>query len=209
MSRFLFSLTALAVMVGILMPVDALAKPSTRHHKRQRQHKSMKGSEKKAAPEYTSFLNIHSNQRCAATGKLVDHKFSMTYRDEENRTYGHIWVCSESCKAELKDRLPELYERFHRTVAKTGKKRETLPDFVNTICPVTVDGQMEAIEEDFPIEFNGMVIHLCSPECVEAFLKEPERPLRRLDRMGRLVKPVQRTLEEVEVLKKVKKAGEQ
>jgi xanthine dehydrogenase accessory factor len=46
----------------------------------------------------------------------------------------------------------------------------------NVICPVSGD----TVKDDIYAVYNGKRVYFCSPECKDAFLKEPRRYLHRL-----------------------------
>jgi hypothetical protein len=144
-------------------------------------------------PPEENFLYVFSNVACPVTGEPVQFDHWVDYRNEDHRIFGRIYVSSASSGQLVGERLDETYERLFRIDHLTRQEKKFIPDLNNRVCPVLLEGELHAIQpgEDISIEFNGMMIHFCSTECVEDFLEYPEMPLRRLMAMKNVSQPIQ------------------
>ena len=127
-----------------------------------------KGEEEKG--EQINFL--FGNLECPVMGERVDDEVFIEYQDEENDVYGRVYLCCPGCEKKAKANLEKLYGTLYEKDKKTGEDKDPL-DLQNEECPISG----KEIEDGKSIKFNGMIVHLCCPGCVQPFLECPDKNL--------------------------------
>jgi len=127
-----------------------------------------KGDEEKG--EQVNFL--FGNLECPVTGERVDDESFVAYADEENNVYGRVYMCCDGCQGKVEENLEKLYTSLYLRDKETGKEKDAL-DLENEKCPISG----KPVAEGRSIEYNGFIVHLCCPNCVEPFLESPDKHL--------------------------------
>lgn len=165
--------TAVLVMFG--MAILSLAGNDHNH-----QHAAPKPQGSNTAPVQKTtaekkLTHLYGNHACPVTGEPVDPESFFLYENKEKGIYARIYLCCQGCEKKVKKTAEETYMKFYRTDPKTGKSMEPR-DLKNDRCPNTG----EPIDPNAKIEYNGMIVHFCCPECAKEFLKDPEAKMAKL-----------------------------
>lgn len=130
--------------------------------------KSEEGGEKERT-------HLFGNHECPVSGDPVDPTTFAEYKDEENQAYGRVYVCCKACVEKAEEQASDLYKKYYRTDAETGKEIEAV-NLENEKCPISGGG----VAESGMIEYNGMVVGHCCDKCPAKFLADPETHLGKL-----------------------------
>jgi YHS domain-containing protein len=135
----------------------------------------MSATQAQPAEEKPEITHLFGNHKCPIMGGTVVPESFVTYEDKEKNVHGRVYMCCDGCSKKVEANLAELYQKFYRTDPKTGKSKEP-KDLKNAECPMTG----EPVAENASIEYNGMIVHFCCPECAKGFLKDPDGKLAKL-----------------------------
>jgi YHS domain-containing protein len=119
--------------------------------------------------------HLYGNHTCPISGEPVSPDSFVAYANKEKGVYARIYLCCQGCEKKVKKDLDKTYSKLYRTDPKTGKSLEA-KDLKNEKCPNTG----EPVDPKAKIEYNGMIVHFCCPECSEEFLKDPEAKMAKL-----------------------------
>ena len=128
--------------------------------------------ENKGEKEEEQVNYLFGNLKCPVTGERVDDEVFAEYADKDNDVYGRVYMCCPGCEKKVEANLEKLYHSLYRTDKKTGEEKKPL-DLKNENCPISG----KPVAEGQSIEYNGMIVHLCCPNCVKPFLASPDKHL--------------------------------
>jgi YHS domain-containing protein len=113
---------------------------------------------------------LYANHTCPTCKDPIDpHRFAEISNKKRN-IFGRIYFCCADCGKQIKKDIRKYYMTLYRIDEKTGKEKPAR-DLKNQVCPV----EGETIDGKTAIEYNGMMVSLCSADCIAAFLKDPEK----------------------------------
>jgi len=123
------------------------------------------------------FDYLYGNHYCPPCNyaDLVDPHSYADIKNEKAKIYGRVYLCYPGCAEAVKKNMGKYYTEVYRTNRKTGKKIPARK-LTNQVCPVTGD----TVDGKTVIEYNGMIVNFSSNESAKAFLKEPEKGMRKL-----------------------------
>ena len=139
------------------------------------QHGASSQHDSHASKTETQLTHLYGNHACPVTGEGVDPESFFLYENKEKGVYARIYMCCQGCEKKVKKAADQLYTKLYRTDPKTGKSKEP-KDLKNDKCPNTG----EPIDPNAKIEYNGMIVHFCCPECAKEFLEDPEPKMAKL-----------------------------
>jgi len=118
---------------------------------------------------------LYGNHACPTCGEPVDPHLFANVKNAKRNIYGRIYICCRGCGKTVEKQVAKYYMQTYRTDKESGK--EIPPrDLKNANCP----SSGEAVDGKTSIEYNGMTVHFCCPECIESFLKDPETGMAKL-----------------------------
>lgn len=107
---------------------------------------------------------------CPVMGSAIDKSVFIDYQGKR------IYFCCGSCKAEF-EKEPAKYLKI---LADDGEKPALLALVPQKTCPV-MGG---AIDRSIYVDYKGKRVYFCCGGCPGQFEKNPEKYLRKLERMG-------------------------
>jgi YHS domain-containing protein len=159
--------------LGILAVAAAMALMATPFMVQAADHDH--GGKAAKAQAGKKMTHLYGNHTCPVSGDPVSPDSFVLYANKEKGIYGRIYFCCQGCEKKVKKDLDKTYSKLYRTDPKTGKPLEA-KDLKNENCPNTG----EPVDPKAKIEYNGMIVHFCCPECSEEFLQDPEAKMAKL-----------------------------
>jgi YHS domain-containing protein len=106
---------------------------------------------------------------CPFSGKPINKKFASEYKGRK------VYFCGPGCQKEF-EKNPGMHMK---KMMDQGIEPEKIVKPQET-CPV-MGGK---ISKDFFVDYNGKRVYFCCAACTEKFNKEPEKYIKKLDKMG-------------------------
>lgn len=174
-----FSLIAIAVLLfgGAILPnsMNPILAPCIAAEEKAHEHGDKDGHAHEAVEDAHVHDYLYANHTCPTCKDPIDPHLFAEISNKKKNIFGRIYFCCADCGKQIKKDIGKYYMSLYRTDEKTGKEKP-LRDLKNQVCPVeggTIDGKTA-------IEYNGMMVSLCCPDCLAAFLKDPEKSMAKI-----------------------------
>ncbi len=165
----------IAIVATAIVAVFGMAMLSQAGNDHAHNHTAPAKSSNHLSRSEKQITHLYGNHACPVTGEPVDPESFYLYENKEKGVYARIYLCCQGCDKKVKKTADETYTKLYRTDPKTGKPIEPR-DLKNDKCPNTG----EPVDTNAKIEYNGMIVHFCCPECAAGFLKDPESKMAKL-----------------------------
>jgi YHS domain-containing protein len=121
--------------------------------------------------DHSDIAYLYGNHLCPACdfADQVDPHYFADISNKKANVYARVYLCNPGCAEKIKNDMGKYYILTYRTDRETGEEIEARK-LDNKVCPTCDD----EVDGKTSIEYNGMILNFCCPDCVQDFLKNPE-----------------------------------
>ena len=153
----------LAVAVTGVLSTGVYAGEARHHQSSGKKMNSMKTENKER--------KMTAQSTCPVTGEAIDKKVYTDYNGKR------VYFCCGSCETAFR----KDPEKYIRQLTDKGVTLEPVTTLVpQKTCPVMGN----PIDRNLYVDYKGQRIHVCCGGCIEPLKKDPEKYLRKLEKMG-------------------------